>query len=146
MDRGQNIVVAPDSHAVIALLFFLIMCMWTLRHTRIAVLGFVTHIVVQAPLQSESHLYISRLVKTRDPYPGLLQICYQVSFFPISLPLLIVIFLFFLSFIHLYFQLYACLYLVEVLSGLLTHQGPIVVIHSVQEPSHVLHCHTPSPS
>jgi hypothetical protein len=49
------------------------MCLWTLRHTRIAVLGFVTHSIVQTPLQSESYVYISRLVKTRDPYPGLLQ-------------------------------------------------------------------------
>jgi hypothetical protein len=39
-----------NSHAVIALLFFLIRCMWTLCHTRIAVLGFVTHSTFQTPL------------------------------------------------------------------------------------------------
>jgi hypothetical protein len=33
----------------------------------------VTHYLVQAPLESESYVYISRLVKTRDPHPGLLQ-------------------------------------------------------------------------
>jgi hypothetical protein len=59
--------------------------MWTLRHTRITVLGFVTRIVVQTPLQSESYLYISRLVKTRDLHPGLLQFAIQSRFpFPIQ--------------------------------------------------------------
>jgi hypothetical protein len=33
----------------------------------------MTHYLVQTPLLSESYVYISRLVKTRDPYPGLLQ-------------------------------------------------------------------------
>jgi hypothetical protein len=88
-------------------------------------------------------VYISRLVKTRDLHPGLLQ-------FAISFPFLFQVCLLFrvlsfysLPFIHLYFQLYACLYLVEVLSGLLTRRGPIVVTHSVREPSHGLYHHTP---
>jgi hypothetical protein len=62
------------------------MCLWTLRHIRIAVLGFVTHSIVQTPLQSESYVYISRLVKTRDPYPGLLQFAIlSPSSFPVCL-------------------------------------------------------------
>jgi hypothetical protein len=73
MDRGRNIVVARTHTLSKALLFSYSTYTWTLRHTRIAVLGFVTHYLVQTPLQSESHVYISRLVKTRDPYPGLLQ-------------------------------------------------------------------------
>jgi hypothetical protein len=121
------------------------MCPRTLRHTRIAVLGFVTHSIVQTPLQSESYVYISRLVKTRDPYPGLLQ--FAIGFISLfNLPSLFCLFLWSLPFIHLYFQLYACLYLVVVLSGLLTRRGPIVFTHSVREPSYVLLRHTPSPS
>jgi hypothetical protein len=73
MDRARSIVVAQTHTLSKALLFSLIMCIWTLCHTRIAVLGFMTHYLVQTPLQSESYVYISRLVKTRDLYPGLLQ-------------------------------------------------------------------------
>jgi hypothetical protein len=90
-------------------------------------------------------VYISRLVETRDLYPGLLQFAITLPFL-FSLPSLLRLILYSLPFLHLYFRLYACLYLVEVLSGLLTHRGPIVVTHSVREPSHVLHHHIPSPS
>jgi hypothetical protein len=58
-------------------------------------------------------MYISRLVKTRDPYPGLLQ--FAISFWFLlflSLPFLVSIFLFFFL-----FQLFSLLIdLVEVLS------------------------------
>jgi hypothetical protein len=40
----------------------------------------MTHYLVQTLLQSESYMYISRLVKTRDPYPGLLQFAIQSRF------------------------------------------------------------------
>jgi hypothetical protein len=89
-------------------------------------------------------VYISRLVKTRDPYPGLFQLA--ICFLSFSLPSLFRLFLWSLPFIHLYFQLYACLYLVEVLSGLLTRRRPIVITHSVYTPSHVLLRHNPCPS
>jgi hypothetical protein len=105
----------------------------------------MTRYLVQTPLQSESYVYISRLVKTRDPYPGLFQLALGFPFFR-SLPSLFRLFLWCLPFIHLYFQLYACLYLVEVHSGLYQRRGPIVVTHSVHMPSHVLLCHNPCPS
>jgi hypothetical protein len=89
-------------------------------------------------------VYISRLVKTRDPYPGLFQLAVVFSSF--SLPSLFCLFLWSLPFIHLYFQLYACLYLVEVHSGLYKQRGPIVVTHSVYTPSHVLLRLNPCPS
>jgi hypothetical protein len=58
-------------------------------------------------------MYISRLVKTRDPYPGLLQFAISVSFpFP-RLPFLVGIFLFFFFFFHLFSLI---IDLVEVLS------------------------------
>jgi ABC-type amino acid transport system permease subunit len=59
-------------------------------------------------------MYISRLVKTRDPYPGLLQFAIQSCVpFLSSLPLLVIIFLFFFF----CFQLFSlALDLVEVLS------------------------------
>jgi hypothetical protein len=75
-------------------------------------------------------VYISRLVKTRDPYPGLFQLAVCFHFFS-SLSSLFRLFLWSLPFLHLYFKLYACLYLVEVLSGLLTRRRPIVITHSV---------------
>jgi hypothetical protein len=58
-------------------------------------------------------MYISRLVKTRDPYPGLFQFTILTSFlFLSSLPFLITIFLFFFL-----FQLFSLIIdLVEVLS------------------------------
>jgi hypothetical protein len=89
-------------------------------------------------------MYISHLVKTRDPYPGLLQFAIKFPFLSVCLPFTPL--LYSLPFLHLYFRLYACLYLVEVLSGLLTRRGPIVVTHSVREPSCTLHRHIPSPS
>jgi hypothetical protein len=105
----------------------------------------VTQYLVQTPLKSESYVYISRLVKTRDPYPGLFQLAVCFHFF-YSLPSLFRLALWSLPFLHLYFQLYACLYLVEALSGLLIHRRPIVITHSVDHPSHVLHRHHPCPS
>jgi hypothetical protein len=41
---------STDSHTVKVLLFSSITCSWTLHHTRIAVLGLVTHNIVQTPL------------------------------------------------------------------------------------------------
>jgi hypothetical protein len=112
MDRARSKVVAQTHTLSKALLFSLIRCTWTLHHTRIAILGFMTHYLVQTPLQSESYVYISRLVKTRDPYPGLFQLA-VVFLYLSSLPSLFRLFLWCLPFIHLFFQLYACLYLVD---------------------------------
>jgi hypothetical protein len=58
-------------------------------------------------------MYISRLVKTRDPYPGLLQFAI-LSCFPLfpSLPLFVIVFLYLFL-----FQLFSLIIdLVEVLS------------------------------
>jgi hypothetical protein len=89
-------------------------------------------------------MYISRLVKTRDPYPGLFQLAVVFLFFQSAFPLLSLSLE--SSFHSSLFQLYACLYLVEVHSGLYHHRGPIVVTHSVHTSSHVLLCHNPCPS
>jgi hypothetical protein len=71
----------------------------------------MTRYLVQTPLQSESHVYKSRLVKTRDLYPGLLQFAILFRFpLPFSLPFFI--FLFFFLF-HLFSLI---IDLVEVLS------------------------------
>jgi hypothetical protein len=91
-------------------------------------------------------VYISRLVKTRDPYPGLFQLALGFSLLSKSLPSLFRLFLWCLPFIHLYFQLYACYYLVEVHSGLYRRRRPIVVTHSIYTPSHVLLRRNPCPS
>jgi hypothetical protein len=57
-------------------------------------------------------MYISRLVKTRDPYPGLLQFAISSCFLSFSLPFFVTIFLFFFL-----FQLFSLIIdLVEVLS------------------------------
>jgi hypothetical protein len=58
-------------------------------------------------------MYISQLVKTRDPHPGLLQFAIPFCFsFPSSLPFFVSIFLFFFL-----FQLFSLIIdLVEVLS------------------------------
>jgi hypothetical protein len=45
----------------------------------------MTHYLVQTPLQSESYVYISRLVKTRDPYPGLFQLAIGFLFFQVCI-------------------------------------------------------------
>jgi hypothetical protein len=63
-------------------------------------------------------MYISRLVKTRDLYPGLLQFAIIVPF-SFSLPLYFYLFLF-IFFFHLY---YLIIDLVEVLLHSLTHKG-----------------------
>jgi hypothetical protein len=145
MDRGQNMVVAQTHTLSKHYCSLSIRCTWTLRHTRIAILGFVTHYLVQTPLKSKSYVYLSRLVKTRDPYPGLFQLAFVSKLFS-SLPSLLRLFLWTLPFIHFYFQLYTCLYLVEALSSLHTRRRPVVVTHRVYKPSHVLLCHQPSPS
>jgi hypothetical protein len=50
MDRGQIIVVV-QTHTLSGILLFLdITCSWTLTHTRIVVLGFMTHTIVQTLL------------------------------------------------------------------------------------------------
>jgi hypothetical protein len=87
MDKARSKVVAQTHTLSKVLLFSLIRCTWTLRHTRIAILGFVTHYLVQTPLQSESYVYISRLVKTRDPYPGLFQLAIVFLFSQSAFPL-----------------------------------------------------------
>jgi hypothetical protein len=79
-------------------------------------------------------MYISCLVKTRDPYPGLLQITILFySSFP-SLPLFVIIF-FFLFFFHLYSLI---INLVEVLLRPF-HSKDLVLASLVSENiSHVL--------
>jgi hypothetical protein len=50
MDRGWVIVVA-QTHTLSGVLLFLdITCLWTLTHTRIVLLGFMTHTIVQTLL------------------------------------------------------------------------------------------------
>jgi hypothetical protein len=57
----------------------------------------MTQYLVQTPLQSESYVYISRLVKTRDPYPGLFQLAFGFHIFPVCLPFFVLFFGVFLS-------------------------------------------------
>jgi hypothetical protein len=86
MDTTRSKVVAQTHTLSKALLFSYQVHMDTLRHTRIAILGFMTHYLVETPLQSESYLYISRLVKTRDLHPGLLQFAFAFLFFQVRSP------------------------------------------------------------
>jgi hypothetical protein len=90
-------------------------------------------------------MYISRLVKTRDPYPGLFQLAVCFLLFSSLLSLFCLV-LWSLPFLHLYFKLYACLYLTEALSGILLRQRATVVTRSIYESDHVLYHHTPCPS
>jgi hypothetical protein len=88
-------------------------------------------------------MYISQLVKTRDPHPGLLIIA-------ILLPFLLILtsqFLPWICFIscllpHLY-KLYLLSYLVEVLLHLLTYKGDLVYSDLVSKviTSYMLHLH-----
>jgi hypothetical protein len=101
----------------------------------------VTCSIVKAPLQSESLLYISLLVKTRGPHSGLLQ---SLSDFFVSLalspsfPFLLISTSSLLPFIRLLSRLISPLYfiyllsiLVEVLLRLLTQQGDLVLLYLV---------------
>jgi hypothetical protein len=100
----------------------------------------VTHSIVKAPLQSESLLYIGRLVKTRGPHSGLLQSPSSFLFvilspsFPWLListsPLLPLIRLISRLISPLYF-LYLLSILVEVLLRLLTYQEDLVLLYLV---------------
>jgi hypothetical protein len=103
----------------------------------------VTCSIVKAPLQSESLLYIGRLVKTRRPHSGLLQ---SLSVFIVSsvlsplFPFLLISTSPLLPFIRLLSRLISPLYfiyllsiLVEVLLRLLTQQGDLVLLYLVSE-------------
>jgi hypothetical protein len=103
----------------------------------------VTHSIVRAPLQSELHLYISRLVKTRRPHSGLLQsllgFIVSLTLSP-SFPFLLLSTSHLLPFIRLLSRLISPLYfiyllsiLVEVLLRLLTQQGDLVLLYLVSE-------------
>jgi hypothetical protein len=96
----------------------------------------VTHTIVKAPLQSESLLYISRLVKTRGPHSGLLQ---SLSGFLTRHPVSLISFP-----AHLYFSsssfylsplyfIYLLSILVEVLLRLLTYRRDLVLLYLVSE-------------
>jgi hypothetical protein len=83
-------------------------------------------------------MYISRLVKTRDLYPGLLIIAILSSFpfhlfyWPESSPLFFII-----CFISLHLSSFLLIYylsiLVEVLLCLLTYRGDLVLLYLVSE-------------
>jgi hypothetical protein len=87
-------------------------------------------------------VYLSRLVKTRDLYPGLLQFATLFRFFLSSLPCLIFFVILFL------FCLYSLIvYLVEVLPRPFHSKGDLVLASLVSEnPSHVLQATQSRPS
>jgi hypothetical protein len=103
----------------------------------------VTHSIVQALLQSEPLLYISRLVKTRTPHSGLLQSlsAFIVSFIlSPSFPFLLLSTSHLLPFIRLLSRLispllfiYYLSILVEVLLRLLTHHWDLVLLYLVSK-------------
>jgi hypothetical protein len=99
----------------------------TNAHVDIMCLTILSYLMIRTPTQKMKKIYAS---VTGSPSWSS-SICYLVSFFLFSLPALACLVLFSLPFLHIFFQLYHCLYLVEVLSGLLTTSGPIVITHSV---------------
>jgi hypothetical protein len=99
----------------------------------------VTHSIVKAPLQSESLLYISRLVKTRSPHSGLLQIAilspsfpFDLFYWPESSPLYFIVQLI-SSLISSFLFIYYLSILVEVLLRLLTYRRDLVLLYLVSE-------------
>jgi hypothetical protein len=96
----------------------------------------VTHSIVQAPLQSESLLYISRLVKTRRPHSGLLQSLSCLLHFLGCFFQLLIFSLGFVSSHRLISPLLFIYYLsilVEVLLRLLTYRVDLVLLYLVSE-------------
>jgi hypothetical protein len=103
----------------------------------------VTCSIVKAPLQSESLLYISLLVKTRGPHSGLLQSLSVFLISPalaLSFPFLLISTSHLLPLIRLLSRLISPLYfiyllsiLVEVLLRLLTQQGDLVLLYLVSD-------------
>jgi hypothetical protein len=83
-------------------------------------------------------MYISRLVKTRDLYPGLLIITILSSFpfhlfyWPKSLPLFFIVHFISLN-ISSFLFIYLLSILVEVLLCLLTHRGDLVLLYLVSK-------------
>jgi hypothetical protein len=70
---GSELLTASSAGVALVLIVLYITCRCSWLIPRIGILGFVTCSIVKTPLQSESLLYISRLVKTRGPHSGLLQ-------------------------------------------------------------------------
>jgi hypothetical protein len=101
MDRGRNIVVARTHTLSSVLLSCSITCSRTLRHTRIVVLGFVTHSIVQDSALKR----VLRVFKSPSEDQGSLSwsssIRYHRFLLISSLPLFLYLFLFFFFF-HLY--------------------------------------------
>jgi hypothetical protein len=81
-------------------------------------------------------MYISRLVKTRNLHPGLLQIAilfpYHLFYWPISSPLYWIV-IFISSLIPSFISIYYLSILVEVLLHLLTYRGDLVLLYLVSE-------------
>jgi hypothetical protein len=99
----------------------------------------MTRSIVKAPLQSESLLYISRLVKTRGPHSGLLQIAilsppfpFDLFYWPESSPLYFVVRII-SSLISPFLFIYLLSILVEVLLRLLTYRRDLVLLYLVSE-------------
>jgi hypothetical protein len=83
-------------------------------------------------------MYISRLVKTRDPHPGLLTIAilspfpFSLFYWPESLPLFFIVH-FISPQIPFFISIYYLSILVEVLLHLLTYRGDLVLLYLVSE-------------
>jgi hypothetical protein len=95
----------------------------------------VTHSIVRAPLQSEPHLYISRLVKTRGPHSGLLQFAilsppfpFDLFYWPESSPLYFIVQVI-SSLLSSFLFIYYLSILVEVLLRLLTYRRDLVLLY-----------------
>jgi hypothetical protein len=81
-------------------------------------------------------MYISQLVKTRDPHPGLLTIAilfpFHLFYWPESSPLFFIIHII-SSHISPFLFIYYLSILVEVLLHLLTYRGDLVLLYLVSE-------------
>jgi hypothetical protein len=81
-------------------------------------------------------MYISQLVKTRNPHPGLLIITilfpFELFYWPVHSPLFFIIHLI-SSHISPFLSIYRLSILVEVLLCLLTYRGDLVLLYLVSE-------------
>jgi hypothetical protein len=84
-------------------------------------------------------MYISQLVKTRDPYPGLLTITilspsfpFHLFYWPETSPLYFIVTII-SSLIPSFISIYYLSILVEVLLCLLTYRGDLVLLYLVSE-------------
>jgi hypothetical protein len=84
-------------------------------------------------------MYISQLVKTRDPYPGLLTITilspsfpFHLFYWPETSPLYFIVTII-SSLIPSFISIYYLSILVEVLLRLLTYRGDLVLLYLVSE-------------